>query len=97
MILRHVVDIDTDDAVAEALVEHRSYIRAVARRLAKGDRPLASDIEQEAAIRLWEMDPTRFDASDRHYIRAALFKRMLQAARSERRASGGENRLSLSV
>ena len=96
MIPKHLIEVNTEEAVAEAIAEHRGYIRATARLLAPGDDALAADLEQEAAILLWKLDPTRFDASDRNYIRSALFKRMQQVARKERTASGGDKRLSLS-
>ena len=68
------------------MLEH--FIRENARRISGGDAALAADLEQEARITLWQLDPTRFEDGDYSYLRAALFKRMLHVARKERRASG---------
>ena len=91
MIARSVIHFDARDALPEMLAELRPFIRTSARRLAGHDRALAKDLEQEAAIRLWQLDPTRFDASDAGYVRSALYKRMQDAARRERSARGGKN------
>lgn len=50
---------------------------------------LAADLEQEAAIMLWALDPTRFDESDQQYVRGMLFKRMRAVSREERCEGGG--------
>ena len=88
MIPTNLVDVDADDAVAEALARFRGFIRPLAGRMAAGDVALAADLEQEAAITIWKLDPTRFDESDDRYLKSAVFKRMMQVARNERRARG---------
>ena len=93
MIPSHLIDVDADDAVAEALDRFRRFIRATARRMAEGDADFAADLEQEAAIKLWKLDPTRFEEGDDRYLRTALFTRMTQAARNERRARRGDARV----
>ena len=69
------------------LVEHTlealgSWVRRAARRLAKDDDDLADDIHQEAAILLWEMDPSRFDERSRSYVARTLYRRMRRVARA---------------
>jgi DNA-directed RNA polymerase specialized sigma24 family protein len=93
MIPTSVIDIDTRNAVPEALEEFRAYItknsRIIARDIARY-RPFAEDLAQEAAIALWEIDPTRFDADDVEYVRGVLYKRMQTVARLELRLRGGK-------
>jgi hypothetical protein len=57
------------------------------------DRSVAEDLAQEAAIVLWELDPTRFGARDVEYLRSAMYKRMQFMGRTERRARGGGRRV----
>jgi DNA-directed RNA polymerase specialized sigma24 family protein len=96
MIARSLIEVDTDDAVAEALARHREFIRVVAWKLAEGDADLADDLVHEAGIVLWKMDPTRFDAGDREYLEGVLYKRMQKVRWKERRKAGGPGRISLS-
>ena len=86
------VDIDARDAVPEMLAELLPYIRLTAAKLAVGNAAIVPDLVQEAAIELWQMDPTRFDAGDMEYVRAALYKHMHNVARAERAARGGKRR-----
>ena len=96
MIPRQVVDFDARDAVSEAMSEFADFIkvssRIIARDIAK-DPSIAPDLVQEAAILLWELDPTRFDRRDAEYVRGAIYKRMQHKARRERRARGGWRRV----
>jgi hypothetical protein len=96
MIPKLVVDFDARDAVPEALEEFRGFIdvnsRIIARDFAR-DRSIAEDLAQEAAIVLWELDPTRFGAGDAEYLRGAMYKRMQYMGRTERRARGGKRRV----
>ncbi len=72
-------------AAAERMMR---YIRGTARSLAEGDEDLARDLEQEAVIRLWELDPSRFDAAGDPYLRRAMRMQMMMALRKEARVSG---------
>ena len=94
MIPGPLIEIDTRLALPEALAEFGSFIKASAARLTD-DRAQRKDLEQEAAITLWEIDPTRFDANDADYLRAVLYKRMQMAVRGERRARGGLKRVDI--
>jgi hypothetical protein len=93
MIPRLIVDFDTADAVPDALAQHDALIRFAARRLAKRDSLLEDDLIQEAAIHLWELDPSRFDASDVWFIERELIRRMKREAKRERIASGRDKRV----
>ncbi len=84
MIPPELMDIDTDDAVEEAIKRMRPFIRATAQHLSEGDIELAQDMEQEAGIALWRVDPTRFDATDDEYLHGVLFKTMQKTRRRER-------------
>ena len=95
MIAQSLVDIDTDDALAEALGRFRWFIRATARYFAEEDDELAADLEQEAGIALWKVDPTRFDQEDEMYLHGMLFKTIQKARRKEWRKSGGRRRVDL--
>lgn len=66
------------------------YIRSTARALAEGNKDLAWDLEQEAVIRLWELDPSRFDRAGEPYLRRAMRVQMMLALRREARLSGVE-------
>lgn len=83
----------TDDIVRAAAAQFEGCIKAEAKQLAAGSRELRKDLEQEALILLWELDPTRFDASDRGYLRTAIRQRMRDVLREEKRLSGGGRRL----
>jgi DNA-directed RNA polymerase specialized sigma24 family protein len=96
MIPKLVVDFDARDAVPEALEEFKEYIRTTSRIIARDcarDRSMAEDLAQEAAIVLWELDPTRFSVRDVQYLRSAMYKRMQFKGRTERRARGGRKRV----
>lgn len=85
------LDFDARDAVPEMLAELTPFIRRSAASIALDDAALAEDLVQEAAIQLWQMDPTRFDADDRDYVCGVLYKHMQDAARREHAARGGKN------
>lgn len=97
MIAMHVVDVDADDAVAEAVNRLGGFIRGAARKLSHGDDTLANELEQEARIVLWKLDPTRFEPGEDRYLRGAVYRRMCKAVQAELRASGGTRRVSLDV
>lgn len=84
----------TDEIIGASAAYFAGFIRKVAFMIAGGDRQLAQDLEQEALILLWELDPTRFDPSDEGYVKSALRRRMLRAFRDERRRAGGSRRVS---
>ena len=62
------------------MLEHRSYIRGLARKLSRGDRDLFDDLVQEALFALWRMDPIAPDwaptpqIAERGLIRNAMRK-----------------------
>jgi RNA polymerase sigma factor (sigma-70 family) len=60
-------------------------IRRIALSMANDDYDLADDLVQEAFIKLWELDPSRFDEADEHYLKQALVARMRDALRYELR------------
>ena len=74
----------THDIVRAAAEHFGPFIKMVARFKAKGDYQLALDFEQEALIRLWELDPTRFESTDEGYVKRALRHRIEDVARGER-------------
>jgi DNA-directed RNA polymerase specialized sigma24 family protein len=83
-----LVEAQTSDALDAAICRYGPYLRRVARRLADGDAALARDMEQEALILLWELDPTRFDLAeprDGDYLQLALTHRMRRIRRTELR------------
>ena len=83
-------------AFEKAWSEMRAYVRKSAEHLAQGEADFADDLEQEARIALWDLDPSRFDEDDAEYVKTALRNRMKDAARKERREAGGSRMLSLS-
>jgi DNA-directed RNA polymerase specialized sigma24 family protein len=87
------IDFDTRDALPEMLAELLPKIHRTATKLAADDPAMVEELVQEAAIELWNLDPTRFDAGDTPYVEAALFKHMHNVMRHERAASGGERRV----
>ena len=87
MIPERVVDFDADDAVTEMLGELEPFISRAAAGITHSSS-FIDDLVQSAAIELWQLDPTRFDAGDMPYVRAALFKHMHNVARAERAALG---------
>ena len=73
-------------AFTAALARLRGYITRRAKKLAFNDADLADDLEQQAWIRLWELDPSRYDphnARDERYLRSALVHRMRNCVRDE--------------
>lgn len=66
---------DAGLAVADALAKVEARLQRKARRMTR-DEDLYQDLVQEGMIRLWELDPTRFDLSDsretRYLVRAAV-------------------------
>lgn len=94
MISDRVIDFNAADAVPMMLDELRPYIRRLAVLFGyELDGEFAQDLEQEAAIQLWQMDPTRFDAGDMPYIRGVLYKHMHTIARDECHLTGGGRRV----
>ncbi len=79
--------VDATSAVDVAIGEYRPFVRRTARALAKGDGALQDDLEQEAWIRLWELDPTRFQPGDQRYVARALKHRMIDCLRAHRSAT----------
>lgn len=69
----------TDARFATRLQLHRRFIARKTKRLAHEDRDLADDLEQEAMIALWEVNPLLDDASHfgrrvaRRAIAAAMY------------------------
>ena len=75
---------DASTAVVEALKKIEPSLRRAARRLTV-DYDTAEDLLQEARIRLWELDPTRFDLGrddDLRYVCRALITAMWKGCRS---------------
>lgn len=73
--------------VALRAAQDRLYpaIWPVAMSLSDDDPDAAQDLLQEAWIRLWELDPSRFDDPDQCYLKKALVHRMMDALDHERR------------
>ena len=74
-----------DDIVREAAREFGPWIKRVAYLNAAGDVELAQDLEQEALIKLWDLDPTRFDSDDRGWLETVLRNCMIDLARVDYR------------
>ena len=78
-----VRDADVEHGFASAMGRLGPFVRARAKRLCGGDRDYAEDLVQEAWIKLWELDPLRFDPNDQKdqaYVRQALALRMRDVA-----------------
>ena len=76
---------DSRTAVEQALVALEPGLRRTASRLT-ADADLRDDLVQEARIRLWETDPTRFDLEDQEdlrYLCRILTNRMWQVWKAE--------------
>lgn len=93
MIPELLVDIDTADAVPEAIAKFGEFIHFTARRISRRNSTLAEDLVQEAAIRLWQLDPARFDADDAPYLEREIERHMSRAAQRERAGLGGRKRM----
>ena len=81
------VTVDAGRAVEHALAAIEPALRRAVRRMTT-DHDLGDDLLQEARIRLWELDPTRFDlqnAEDLRYVCRALINRMWSGMRAEQR------------
>lgn len=70
-------------------------LEGVALSLSEGDEALAADLLQEADIRLWELDPSRFDTRDHEWVQLQLRARMRRAAGRERRHSSPRRRVKM--
>lgn len=84
-----VYDAQVERGFADAVRRLGQFVRARARKLSKGDSEYAKDLEQAAWIKLWELDPLRFDlhnSEDQRFLRAVLAHRMRDVARGKRRA-----------
>lgn len=68
-------------------------MRRLALSLADHDEDFADDLLQEAWIRLWEMDPSRFGDADQAYVKQALFARMLDALDHELREGKSDRQI----
>lgn len=79
-----VQDVDVEASFGAAMQRLRVYVQVLARILSCGDRALAEDLEQEAWIKLWELDPLRLDEDDQPYVRTALIRRIRDVMRNER-------------
>jgi hypothetical protein len=82
------IEADTARAVEIAIRRHRRFIRMVARRRSAGDPDFAKDLEQEAHIYMWELDPTRFDpavSADMTYLQRALAEQIRRKMRAMNR------------
>lgn len=94
MIPDRVIDFHATNAVGEVLSELQPLLRGAAASFTH-DRSFIDDLMQEAAIELWQMDPTRFDGADMEYVCGALYKHMHNVARAERAARGGKKRVDI--
>lgn len=90
---------DRDTAVEALLIEIEPLLWRAARRLTR-DRDLQADLVQEARVRLWEIDPTRFDLGnreDRWYLGRVLRNRMWRVWTGELHAALREGRAARSL
>jgi DNA-directed RNA polymerase specialized sigma24 family protein len=81
-----VRDADVEAAFSNAVRRQGGLARRRAKVLSRGDRALAKDLVQEAWLKLWEIDPLRFDLDhreDRTYVRASIVNHMRDVARKE--------------
>jgi len=95
-----VVDADAECGFNDAVRRLSPVIRRRSRRLCDGDLDFANELAQEAWIKLWELDPLRYDLDDRddrRYLRSALGNRMRDVARKELRLRGGPEIIRLHV
>jgi len=93
-------DADVERAFTAAVRRVKPFVQGHAAHWADGDRDLAADLAQEAWIKLWELDPLRFDPNhrgDQAYIRSVLESRIRDAARKELTQRGGNETANLHV
>ena len=76
--------------VAEAWMP---WLLEAARDVSPGSKTVREDLVQEALVRLWELDPSRFDERDHELVKEELIVRMKQAMRTERRRHGRKRRV----
>lgn len=62
-------------------------VRQMAGELSEGIEAFEDDLVQEAYIRLWELDPSRYGPEDERYLLEAMRTRMRAAAERERQSS----------
>lgn len=73
---------DAAAAVAAFWVHTEPVMRRIARRLSD-DPDVQDELVQEGLIKLWIVDPTRYDLTsfaERSYLRRAIVNRMLRVA-----------------
>ena len=73
------------------LRRNAEFIRRQAHRQSLGRYEMIDDLQQEARIKSWELEPTRFDMdreADKKYVRKS-FKRRMQRVRAELLAQAG--------
>ena len=73
------------------LARHLPYIRAMAARLAKGERDLFEDLVQEGVVAAWltETPLVERSAGAARYLALSIRMAMLRFVRGERRRCGG--------
>ena len=80
-----VVANDDREAFARLVQRHQSMVRAVLRRLAKGDHGLADDLAQETFLLAWRnLRSFRFDARFATWLYRIAFNAWLSEARRRR-------------
>ncbi len=80
-----VVARDDREAFSRLVVRHQSWVRAVLRRLAKGDHGLADDLAQETFLLAWRHLPSfRFDARFTSWLYRIAFNAWLSETRKRR-------------
>ena len=80
-------------AFGEISDQWKPLLKRIARLIAKHDDSVAEELVQEALVRLWELDPSRFDERDYRYVKRELLARMRSAAKRNRRQHGGKRRV----
>jgi hypothetical protein len=81
-----------DGALLAFLKSQGDYIRLLAFRQSFGNGSVIDDLEQEAWIVAWELEPTRFrmdNAADVRYVRKAFKNRMCRLRQRLRAQAGG--------
>ena len=76
---------EANEFMARALARFEPVLRRTARQLT-ADPDLREDLVQEGRVRLWELDPTRFDlrrVEDVGYLCRALINRMRRVWKAE--------------